>query len=78
MVHFIDGPDPSRDGDLVPDRRRLDDRSQLLGTGMDLVLDIFLKDRIEFVIICDALSRDPDDQAAVLSSVNVVDLQKMA
>ena len=78
VVHIFHDPDSARDGDLVAHRRRLDDGSQLLGTRVHRVLDIFLKYRVELIIVRDPLSRDPDDQPAVLRAVNVVDLQKMA
>ena len=78
VVDLLDDPDPAGDGDLVPDRRRLDDGAQLLGTGPDGVLDVLLEDRVELVVVDDPLPGQAHDQAPVLRQVDVVDLQQVA
>ena len=77
MVDFLHHPDASGDGDLVADRRRLDDRSQFFRSGADRVLDILLKNGVEFIAVHDPLAGDADDQTAVFGAVDVIGLQQM-
>ena len=77
VIHLLDDPDAAGDRYFVPRRRGLDDRTQFLGSGMNLVLDVLLKDRVELVVIRDPLSCDPYHQPAVLRAVDMVDLQQV-
>ena len=77
MVDLFHHPDPPGDGDLVPDRRRLDDRPQLFRTGPDRILDVFLEDRVELVVVHHPLSGKTHNQPAVFRPAQMVDLDEV-
>ena len=77
VVHLVDDPDPAGDGDLFPCRRGIDDGAQLPGFRPDGIFYVLLKDSVKLVIVHDPLPGKTDDQAAVLSQVDMVDLQKV-
>ena len=78
MVHFLNDPNPSGNGDLVPDRRRFDDGAQLLGSRMNGILDVFLKHRVELIAVHHPFSGKAQNQPSVFSAADVIDLQQMA
>ena len=77
VVDFLHHPDTACDCDLISHWRRLHDGPQLFGTGTHGVFHIFLKDRVELIVIYDPLSGETDDQTAIFRSVYMVGLQKM-
>ena len=77
MIHFVNNPDPTRNGDFISDRRWFDDGSELFGPSMNRVLDILPKDGIEFVVINDPLSGNAENNPTILGTVDMVDFQEM-
>ena len=80
VIHLIHNPDAAGNGNLVADRRRLDDGAQLFGAGTDRVFDIFLKHRIEFVLTDNALpgqaENEPSLFCALQDGLNAVGLDR--
>ena len=65
-VDLKNAPDMSRDGDFLADRRRRDDRADLLRLAADGVLLVFLKHTVKTIGVNHALTRESDDQSAAL------------
>ena len=72
-VHFFHYPDMAGNRNLVPDRRRFDDRPDLLGFTADPVLFIFLENRVKLEGAGNPFPAESDDQAPVLGQLDMVD-----
>ena len=77
VVHLFHHPDPSGDGNLVSNRRRLDDGTQLFRAGAHGIFDIFLKYCVKFIIVYNPFSRKAYDQASVFRPADVIDFKQM-
>lgn len=64
-------------GDLFAHRRRLNDRSQLLGVPTHGVFHIFLEHGVELIGTGEPFAGNAHDETAGLSALDVVDLQQM-
>ena len=71
-VHLQYTPYMPRDGNFLTDRRRCDNRSDLLGLTANRVLLVFLKDTVKAIGLHDALPCQPDDQAAALRPLDML------
>ena len=72
MVDFLDDPHVARDGYLLAGRGRGHEGADLLRVAADGVLDVFLEDGVELVVVGHALAREAHDEAARLRSLDVV------
>ena len=77
-IHLQYTPYMPRDSNFLTDRRRCDNRSDLLGLTANRVLLVFLKDTVKAIGLHDALPCQPDDQAAALRPLDMLLLQEMA
>ena len=78
VVDVVDHPDVAGDGELLPHRRRHDDRSQLLALGANGVLLALDEDAVEAVVVGHALAREAHDEATGLGALDVLVLDEVA
>ena len=77
MIHFIDGPDTTGNGNLVTDWRRFDNGSQLLGIRAYRIFYILLEDSIELIVIYNTLTGKTRDQTSGFRPVNMICCDQM-
>ena len=77
VIHLFHNPNAPRNGDFVAHRRWFHDSAQLFGTGAHGVFDILLENGVEFVVVDDAFTGQPDNEPAVFGSDNVVFFKQM-
>ena len=77
MINIFYDPHAAGNRNLVTDWRRFDDRTEFIGTIMNSVFDVLLKDRKELVVVDDPFTLDTDDQTFVFCFVDLITGQQM-
>ena len=72
VVDLLDDPHVTRDGNLLAGRGRGHEGADLLRVAADGVLDVFLENGVELVVVGHTLAREAHDEAARLRRLDVV------